>query len=358
METTRKAINKNPAQTKRGRRNLDDVGDALGWATRRSYTWKPTMTISEIGLRTIAFCVGTLLFYSIFLYEDENVRVQSSLEDWWIRLEDQRQAALSRQTLFAREIARSVDRFLDRVLGSDLLSLRAIAISVCYSLCTASGTALVLFRRSIEEDQPPHIVPIAWAFNLCLAVVGTLPMLKPKLSWIPIVAICLLIIANGGVLFIAWYYYSSNIPFSTAYGSELLALPLTRRVLKKVSNVVSPGSFFQLLAANLMAVSLVVLIPYYLGLTIQLPFLMKLAFMNVWSGLLLLCPFLVAVVMLVHRICWPTVLRPLYVAQRVRIIDSKLLLGTLGITLLNVALGPRIATIRGALRLILKQIFR
>src|SRR5258708_7626352 len=143
------------------------------------------MTVSEIGLRTIAFCVGTLLFYSIFLYEAENVRVQSRLEDWWIRLEDQRQAALNRQTLFAREIARSVDQFLDRILGSDLLLLRAVAISVCYSLCTASATALLLFRRSIEENLPPHIIPISWAFNLCLAVVGTLPIFKPRLSWIP-----------------------------------------------------------------------------------------------------------------------------------------------------------------------------
>ncbi len=190
------------------------------------------MTISEIGLRTIAFCAGTLLFYSIFLYEDENTRVQSSLEDWWIRLEDQKQAALNRQTVFVREIARSIDHFLDGLLGRNLLSVRAVSISVCYSLSTASATALLLF------------------------------------------------------------------PFSTPYGAELLALPLStlsdlyvlllaRRTFKEVINAVSAAQILQLLMLNLLALGLVILVPYFLSLTIQLPFLIKLAFMNVWSGLLL-----------------------------------------------------------------------
>ncbi len=325
------------------------------------------MTISEIGLRTIAFCAGTLLFYSIFLYEDENTRVQSSLEDWWIRLEDQKQAALNRQTVFVREIARSIDHFLDGLLGRNLLSVRAVSISVCYSLSTASATALLLFHDSLGLE--PTIITIAWALNLCLVAAGTLPAIKPKLSWIPFSVACLVIIVNGGVLFVLWHDYSPNIPFSTPYGAELLALPLStlsdlyvlllaRRTFKEVINAVSAAQILQLFMLNLLALGLVILVPYFLSLTIQLPFLIKLAFMNVWSGLLLACPFLVAMVMLVHRVLWPTILRPLYLAQRVRVVHNKSLLATLSVTLLGVAFGPSIPAIGGILHSILKQIIR
>jgi hypothetical protein len=110
------------------------------------------------------------------------------------------------------------------------------------------------------------------------------------------------------------------------------------------------------LALDAMALGLVIIVPYRLSFVIRLHFLAMLALMNVWSGLLLLGPLIVAALMLAHHIFWPTVLRPLYLAQRVRVIQNKLVLAAVGLILLAGACSPNIADAGRILQAVLKRI--
>jgi hypothetical protein len=86
------------------------------------------------------FCVLT----AIVLYPDEEGKIQSKFEDFWVRVDDSKRLALSRHAAFMTQVAKLETRFLDRVFGTKLISRRALGISVCCSL-GALLFALVLF---------------------------------------------------------------------------------------------------------------------------------------------------------------------------------------------------------------------
>ncbi len=51
----------------------------------------------------LALAGGLLCLYSsVFLYEDEEGRIQSKLEEWWARLDDARNVAVSRNAACLR----------------------------------------------------------------------------------------------------------------------------------------------------------------------------------------------------------------------------------------------------------------
>jgi hypothetical protein len=84
------------------------------------------------------FCVVT----AIFLYPSEEGKVQSKLEDFWVKLDDYRTVAISRHTEFMRQIAALESLILKRMFGNVLWSEKAMFASVCLSV--ASGTLVLL----------------------------------------------------------------------------------------------------------------------------------------------------------------------------------------------------------------------
>lgn len=102
-----------------------------------------------------------LLYVAAFLTESEEHTLQNSLETWWIRLDDQRARNVSRQTVFLRSIAGLASRGMDTVLGDRLLSLRAIAVSTCWSI--ASLFVYLFLKQVIVLFANPGWVPdVLW----------------------------------------------------------------------------------------------------------------------------------------------------------------------------------------------------
>jgi hypothetical protein len=89
-------------------------------------------------VKSFMACFGVLSIYAAFLYEDRERRVQSILEDSWVRLHDTRTTALSLQAAFMREVARLISRAFDYLFGKELLSSQVVTISVTYSAATFS----------------------------------------------------------------------------------------------------------------------------------------------------------------------------------------------------------------------------
>lgn len=100
--------------------------------------WHTAHTI----LRVLAGVAGALSLYAaLFLYEDEQGKIQNKLEEWWVGLSDMQSEALSRHTGFMREVARLTTQGFDRLLGPRLLSPSVLMPSSFYSsasllLCT------------------------------------------------------------------------------------------------------------------------------------------------------------------------------------------------------------------------------
>ncbi len=79
-----------------------------------------TPAVVHILVRIVSVVGAVACFYgALLLYEDAQGRIQNRLEDWWIRLADTQQAALSRATRFMQGIAAAANRCFRRSLWRD-----------------------------------------------------------------------------------------------------------------------------------------------------------------------------------------------------------------------------------------------
>jgi hypothetical protein len=167
----------------------------------------------HIFLRILSLTGGLLSLYAAaFLYEDEYGRIQSKLEEWWIRLSDKQSLAISRHAAFMREVARFETKLLDGLFGEKLLSLRAIGVSQCLSVASMGLAVLVaytlslLYHRSSSSlfEKPGTVASAAVVIGIFL-VLGTLPGLFRNralpvlwytsvivLVWVPVIGMALL----------------------------------------------------------------------------------------------------------------------------------------------------------------------
>src|SRR5664279_3640186 len=100
-----------------------------------------------LSLKIVAGLVGVVASYSgLFLYEDEEGKVTTRLEEWWVGLQDKEKSSLSMQSAFLKEIASLAGRFFDRLLGKRLLSKEAFASLYCYSAGVGILAWATIFR--------------------------------------------------------------------------------------------------------------------------------------------------------------------------------------------------------------------
>jgi hypothetical protein len=87
------------------------------------------------------FCVLT----GIALYPNEEGKIQSKFEDFWVKADDYQRLALSRHAAFMTQVAKLESAFLDRVFGPKLFSVQSIIVSCWSSVvsrCRPSGGGL------------------------------------------------------------------------------------------------------------------------------------------------------------------------------------------------------------------------
>ena len=82
------------------------------------------------------------------------------------------------------------------------------------------------------------------------------------------------------------------------------------------------------------------MIPIVLSFLINSDFLLVVGELNLLTGFVLLLLFILIGLMLLHRLFWPTLLRPLYLAQRSGLFAHRKVLIFIGSGLLLAALSP------------------
>src|SRR5664279_5609575 len=108
-------------------------------------------------LRVLAVLVGGALVCTRFLYEDEEKRLQSTLEDWWLRVAYRSDQAYSRETQFLRGVASSTSRSLSKIFGDAAISSRSISVSITSStippLLLMSAIFSLLPRLPLDDES-------------------------------------------------------------------------------------------------------------------------------------------------------------------------------------------------------------
>ena len=103
--------------------------------------------VLHILLRILAGIAGALLLYvALFLYEDEEARLQNRLDQIWQKINALQSSAMSREVAFLQGVTRTTSAVLDRLLGRELLSIQSIAVSMTFSFISYFVWMLVWFH--------------------------------------------------------------------------------------------------------------------------------------------------------------------------------------------------------------------
>jgi hypothetical protein len=291
------------------------------------------------------FCLLT----AIVLYPNEEGQIQSKFEDFWIKVDDYQQLALSRHAAFMQHVARLETQFLDRFFGHKLFSIKSIVMSVCCSFVSMI-TAIFYFGVTSRPD-------IARSDIAMFIVVGTIStssacaclFLRKSSSIIaagalPLGILFILLIGLGGS-----DRLQAGFVFAAGFVCDIIFVVVSRRLLQlagimtKTGNVVLVVFLNLLLATALVAPSLSIknatLARFFQqGLSFAgLHLLNIISMTNIFDAALALLFVFLALLLVIHRAIWPLLNRTLFRMTDIGTKGRRAILVGAGLGLLGIA---------------------
>ena len=299
--------------------------------------------------------LGVVLMCASFLYEDEEGKIQSRVQEWWIKLDDKQSASRSRVAAFMQEVARLTAQGFDSLFGKRLLSLRFIVVSVYLSIASFFLFGLLTFSMIRNPGSlTRHGLFLSFLSFLTLASFPALlgegrtfgDRLFRGIWWavIPVFALSI----SGFLVFVYKRFGAAStfrgiglalLPFAISFVVDLAYIVLTRWILRRIRGidrvseiVLMLTEYFLILAIILVGLPDIGLLAAKYSLRVGGFTILSVSFDSIdilvaFSGLL------VALVLFFHRLFWPFIQRPLYVIQRFRLIKNKKWLIVTGVIL-------------------------
>jgi hypothetical protein len=328
--------------------------------------------ILPTSLRVVAGVFGFVFVYmSVFLYEDEREEIQNHLEDAWIKLRDRQGIAISKHVAFMQTVGEIMTRLLDRLFGDGYFSLRATTISLCLSMLSTIVCFIVWILYRLGPTAMFHAPGLNFLVGLVVfLVLLALSIQFPRVSKhpsSPLLAFMLFLIFWISITYrnapdplhvpisVTMYLAATlALIFSLSFACDVCFVAVTRWLLRKASKM---ASFFQILltiGVNLAVALVLVISPIVLGNIAQSKLADKIprrpldlageamAGFTFTTGVDVLVAsafILLAIIMLIHRLFWPIVARPIYALADLGLIGHRKLFGTVGLALLGLATG-------------------
>ena len=326
---------------------------------------------------------GVLLVYASFSYEDEEGKIQSRLEEWWIRIDDFKRQALSSHIAFMKVLASLLAGFLDRLFGVRLFSLQSLGVSICYSTFWIGIFLWVATKLNpTPETADFHALSIA-GFGVLF---GTIPALAGKTNWsfigirlihiwfvallyisldnflLPFGQIILFVLVQPGMekarapgrASLGCAFLLTAILVGIVFAVFLFAafICIMRFTTSAIARSTNPVKIIGLTILNVVPVvvfyCLFKLFAFVANFSDRVATIMSfLAFVLMFCGIMLNIAFILsaglavslAVVLLLHHLFWPLIQRPLYRLQALGIGKRPLLIRLVGLTLIGAAFG-------------------
>jgi hypothetical protein len=298
------------------------------------------------------FCVLS----AIVLYPSEEGKIQSKFEDFWIRVDDFQNLALSRHAAFMAGVAKLEKRFLDRVFGSKLITWHSMLVSFLLSL---ASIAIVM---AIEFHARKLLLEKFWWFTLVGSLAIALSIILRK--GLTIVAVAVLLFLLGLAWLSSGYWLSRGqgglsylgaaavitIPMSlSGFVCDAVFIALTRQLLQRAGEMKRSFPILLIVLSNLLLA--VVLIGPFVADTLAArnfpyhdvawpdapfsPIVYMISQTNVFDTALALLFVLLCVILLVHRALWPLLTRTLFRMTEVGTKGRRAILTAVGLALLS-----------------------
>jgi hypothetical protein len=303
-------------------------------------------------------------------YEDEEGRFQNKLQDWWITLDERRASSLSWSGSFIQAVARLTGNCLDRLFGKRLISPRSVAVSILLSIASFFLAGSIILALSVAPiPKSPNAPSATSAFVLFLRFLAfaIIPAVSesphlPWKTWLP-----RLLRLYWWALLACWtlqaapflIYLLAFSPHGKVTGAQLLSIlalclgisllsdvsyiAFTRWVLRRISKIDRIGQILLAMVLQILFLSALMVLPVYVGSKLitfssVLGLSMFLAIvLNLIDAFAAASAFIVAALMLIHRLMWPVLQRPIYAIQRMSNVNRKGWIWSVGIALLTFA---------------------
>jgi len=303
------------------------------------------LEVIRLATRVLAGILGTLCVFSLFLYEDEQGRLQNTLERWWIRLDDRKTAAMSRHTLFAQQVARSSSLAMDRVFGPGLITWRALVMSSLLSWGVYTSldgflipqhnspvpTVLFLFGVAVVCVRFGHEGMVLWWAALVI------------IAWTSAEAIYTNVRYNLGMQKALRDILERLAAGTLSFLFDVATIAATRRFLRWCSDSESLLKIVAVLGLSATLAIGAVVAPLVLSAArphgIEIPMNVGIALLNAGDAVVCMGVFGFGLLTLAHRAAWPLVGRLAYGLQRLGVAPRNKIAATIGLTLLGYAVG-------------------
>ncbi len=321
---------------------------------------------------------GVCLYVGVFFREDEDGRLQSLLEALWIRIDDIQRQTVSRHISFFNVVAQVLGSKFDAIFGPALVSPQSIAVSVCYGLASdALLYILIIYQRRFVGFADSLVA----TFCLYLLLGSILRLYRSRISrliWFSLFLFVLWWVTIGPDVSTSYSLYSEGYPASVVFfpleqlirrvaGLILftLSVVLIRFCLKQIEDAKSSWRIGVIALINsipltiqfvLMTSTASRLVAFVIRVSTHLvPHLDTIkdsllatyslgmffaAGMNLPLILSDIAFLLLVVILVVHRLSWSFVNRPVYALQRAGIVSRSKFLGRLGASLIGLAAIP------------------
>ncbi len=330
------------------------------------------MTLTAIVIRGVSAAASLLLFYlAWFVYENEERRLQSKIEEWWIQFDSLRKDMVGRQDAFARVVAIQSERFLQGMFGAVGFTRRAFVVALCVAMASFSLT-LALAAAAVSPAYPnPRFDLSAFAIFtvvfIALLTAAVAPAISERYARVPKITViwtfCVIMISlMVGCMLTKKIGYEAVPPLSVFVAPFLLFIGFSLGALIVMLLISIMRNFL----ADVSAGRIKIVRSAIAGIALGTPCLCLLYVGCNWERIrqslqispddtlfgllamilqgLVLANSVVAVVilisalMLVHRGAWPLLSRALYNFPRHEILAQKKALNTLGVSLAVVAI--------------------
>jgi hypothetical protein len=309
----------------------------------------------RLALTIIRWALGLLLiFCATTLYEDQEGKIQSSLEDIWIKVADRKKAALSRAAAFIGVVAASTGKLFDRLFGERLLSIQVVAVSFCFSIASFFGFSQI---GALVKHQTASVSFTAWGWFLFYLALGFTPVLTNLAAtgalWLwkltvfgtilfPLFQIADLILKVRGAKPALHMLESIALLFGVSLVCSVLFVAVTRKLLRMAATSQHAFTMAGIIALDIALGLLLFYGPALLGValivrsraTVLSLMVLLASALNVIDIVLCFVVVLFMLAMLLHRVLWPILDRLIYAAHRYSVIRNKKLLLVLGLALL------------------------
>ena len=312
-------------------------------------------TPTTILLRVLNLTGLVLLGLAWLLKEREEGTIQSQLEEMWMVVAGKQQSVLAKTTAFVQGAASLTAKAFDGVFGHELLSIQELGVSICFSIVSffvfviasyylvprkqAIGSPLLVSICAIVLYAGFGLVPNAWQ-NRWWQRIWLLLIIVPLLK---ICAFLVYVVYKAGHGEIAvGIAVILGIAFLVSIACDVLYVWLTRWMLHRISRTSHLGGMLLLVLGSVGVAAALISIPAALSyellrewpmVAIVTAFLAVV--LNIFDLIVCSALFIVALLLLAHRVMWPLLERIAYALQRYRILQEKGRLTILGLALLT-----------------------